>query len=160
VGNSSFDHGDGANRSSSSGGRLPRGPRVRLPPPVYFGTQHPVSRTDDGQPPRAGAVKAKLEPIPDSEERRLRLRSRGAPLTSTGTSHPDTIPSQRDHRCLGGSRPPGTRLAREASGPAPEATGGGSQAVSGSRGKEAAGPIILTESRGPDLRSLASRGAR
>jgi hypothetical protein len=81
-------------------------------------------------------VKAKLEPIPDSEDRRLRLEFEGAVLFFDSHITPDTIPVERDHRwhwIVSGSR--NVLWSADASA-APEVAGGvaGALRIQGKRG--------------------------
>lgn len=81
-------------------------------------------------------VKAKLEPLPDSDDRRLRLELEGAVLFFDTHVTPDTIPVERDHRwqwVVSGSR--NVLWSADASA-SPEASGGvaGALRIQGKRG--------------------------
>jgi hypothetical protein len=69
-------------------------------------------------------VKAKFEPIPDSEERRLRLELEGATLYFDGHVTPDTLPSQRDHSWRWVAQGSQNVLWEVEASASPEATGG------------------------------------
>ena len=89
-------------------------------------------------------VKAKLEPLPDSEERRLRLELEGATLYFDGHVTPDTIPGQRDQRWHWVAPGPQNSLWEAEASASPEATGGvaGALRIQGKRRLA----VILTES--------------
>jgi len=81
-------------------------------------------------------VKARLEPLPDSDDRRLRLELEGAVLFFDSHITPDTIPVEREHRWHWVTSGPRNESWHADATAAPEASGGvaGALRIQGKRG--------------------------